>query len=139
MRLWRIVAITAALVAAGCTRPPAPVASSRSPPRAIAPAPSPARPAPPPSPHKQATQPIQLVGMSEADIQQLLGPPSQQADDGPAHTWTYRSSRCAIVLTLYFDISRNGFFALGRQVSGTDGSEKAEQRCLQRIQAGRAR
>jgi hypothetical protein len=79
---------------------------------------------------------IILVGASQAEIQSVLGEPSDRVEQGAGQSWTYRASHCKVDLTFFFDVSRNDFYALDRHIEGTDGSEKAAQRCLKQIREG---
>ena len=129
MAARRPAALAAALALAGCAHqppPPPPVAT-------IAP---PVRPKP--RPEQPQELPIELVGLNQADVKAILGAPADQTDQGTSQSWTYHAPHCTVALTFFFDVSRNGFFVLDRQVTGTNGSEKAAQRCLKQLRAARA-
>lgn len=130
--------VVMALLAAGCAHkpPPAPPPAQAKPdlpplPRAKPEAHAhPVPPAAPPGPD------IVLVGLSQSEIQSVLGDPADRVEQGAGQSWTYRAPHCKVELTFFFDVSRNDFYALDRHVEGTDGSEKAAQRCLRQIREG---
>jgi len=127
-------AAAAILLAGGCAHhqapPPAPT------PVAVEMPPIP-RPKPETRPHPPAppapSPDVNLVGLAKGDIEATLGEPAAKAEQGTSQSWTYRSQRCTVEVTLFLDVSRNDFYALDRRVDGTDGSEKAAQRCLKQI------
>jgi hypothetical protein len=105
---------------------PRPVASTA--PSGSAAAAAALRPTPAPAP------PVKVVGLSEAEVRHLLGPPAATATQGPAQTWTYRSAGCRVDIAFYYDVSRSNFFALSQQRQG--GGDGAD--CLGQIHgAGR--
>jgi hypothetical protein len=137
------------------TPPPAPVAAQRpppaQPPRMVTPRarPSPDRPmtasrgapvhteplpAPgtPPSPDSPRL-PTAVVGLSQDQVRGLLGAPAATAAHGTKQTWTYRSGSCSVEIAFYYDVTRNGFFALSHHAAGTGGGD-----CLSRILDARA-
>jgi hypothetical protein len=129
----------AALLASGCAHhpPPAPAPAPAAIDLPPLPRPKPethAHPAPPPAPSPD----IVLVGLNRADIEAALGEPSTLVEQGASQSWSYRGTRCKVELTLFFDVSRNDFYALDRRIDGTDGTEKAAQRCLKQIRDAHA-
>jgi hypothetical protein len=111
---FRVVfAVMTAAAVAGCDSlfPPAPTTSPAQPaapeaPRTVHVVPPPPRPAPAPAAE------IKLVGLSESEVQALLGPPSTAADQPPAKVWQYRAGNCAVDVYFYLDVGRNAFYAL---------------------------
>jgi hypothetical protein len=140
--------VTAALVA-GCESlfepappPPSPAPPAPAPeaPRAVRVVPPPPRPAPAPPSE------IKLVGLSEDEVQALLGPPSSATDQPPAKVWQYRAGNCAVDVYFYLDVGRNAFYALhydnpaptspGSPVQATVSAahdHDAADRCLTRV------
>lgn len=73
--------------------------------------------------------PVAVVGLSQQEVRRLLGPPETEAGQGPSQTWTYRAEDCAVAIGFFFDVTRNGFFALSeRSLAGGDTGA-----CLGRI------
>ena len=70
--------------------------------------------------------PLQLVGLSQSEVRQLLGPPTASSTKGAAVAWIYRHAGCTIEIAFYYDVTRNGFFALSQRSTG--GGEA--QACL---------
>lgn len=84
--------------------------------------------------HPAASQ-VQLVGLSEAKAEKILGTPEARADSGDAEIWTYRQGHCSLTLTFFLDVTHNEYKALSRAVTGTDGTEKQAQHCIRQIMA----
>jgi hypothetical protein len=83
----------------------------------------------PPAAAAPGSGPIRVVGLSQDAVRGLLGPPTAQFTQGPAQTWTYEGAGCRVEISFYYDVTRNGFFALSqRRPEGGDGSD-----CLARI------
>lgn len=123
-----------ALLASGCAHQPPPPAPK---PQASNLPPLP-RPKPEAHPHVAPPPPanpadIVLVGLDRTDIEAALGEPENRVEQGASQSWSYRGPHCKLEITLFFDVSRNDFYALDRRIDGTDGTEKAAQRCLRQI------
>jgi hypothetical protein len=105
------------------TMPEAP-ASPEAPPAAAAPAP----------PATPAALPTTVVGLSEDQVRARLGAPAATTDSGPAQTWTYRGDGCSLDIAFFFDVTRNGFFALSEHANA--GGDNLS--CLARLAAAHA-
>jgi hypothetical protein len=70
--------------------------------------------------------PLQLVGLSQSEVRRLLGPPTASSTKGAAVAWIYQHAGCTIEIAFYYDVTRNGFFALSQRSTG--GGEA--QACL---------
>ena len=57
-------------------------------------------------------EPVAVVGLSQDAVRRLLGAPTAEAREGPGRTWTYQGAGCAVVIGFFYDVTRNGFFAL---------------------------
>jgi hypothetical protein len=67
-----------------------------------------------------------LVGLSQPEVRQLLGPPTAISTKGAAVAWTYQHVGCTVEVAFYYDVMRNGFFALSQRRIGSG----EEQACL---------
>ncbi|MFY7959211.1 MAG: hypothetical protein ACOVVK_03965 [Elsteraceae bacterium] len=101
--------------------PPAPNVARPAPAPTTTPTPAPTRAAPAPPPV--------LVGLSEAEVEALLGPPVARATEGAGRSWRYGAGDCALTLFFFLDVSRNAFYALDQKVAGPD----APDACLRRV------
>lgn len=132
----------------GCqTEPPPPPAPAPTAAPAPAPAPPPKAtrvvpPPPPPAPTPAPPPDLKVVGLSQDEIQSLLGQPSTTADRPPAKVWQYRSGDCVVDIYFYLDVGRNAFYALhydspAPTSSGTTATavnaQDAADRCLYRV------
>lgn len=141
-----MIAAAAALALASCSSiekqfspPPKPTVSApKPPPRQPAPSVAkPATPAPvPPPPAVTVTPappppraPLSVIGLSEAEVEALLGPPEARATEGAGRTWRYGAGGCAATLFFFLDVSRNGFYVLDQKADGVDGAGA----CLRRV------
>ena len=142
-----VLAVALALPLAGCAllpprhRPPAPAASYHAPStaaqhhRALAAS----RPGSGgsaaaasrlhPAAASSSPAPVQVVGLSQDAVRRLLGAPAAEASQGPGQTWTYEAAGCRVEIGFFYDVTRNGFFALSERQS--DGGDAAA--CLGRI------
>jgi hypothetical protein len=101
--------------------PPADAAPATTPPAATPPAATPAAAVPsgaPPGPPSANPAPLQLVGLSQSEVRQLLGPPTASSTKGAAVAWIYQHAGCTIEIAFYYDVTRNGFFALSQRSTG---------------------
>jgi len=72
-----------------------------------------------PSPPAAPRAPTAVVGLSQDQVRGLLGAPAATAAHGAMQTWTYHSGACSLDIAFYYDVTRNGFFALSRHAAGT--------------------
>jgi len=111
-----------------------PAASPARIPRTTGPAPSPAQvrpaevPADPPPPEP-------LIGLDEAGIARLLGPPTEQAPRAPGKMWLYKKAGCTLDLSLYPDIQTRVYRTLAYEVSSDDNSDRGKRLCLSQLQS----
>ena len=159
--LWRAMSIALAVSVGACTAhqpvraPPAAVPAPE--PVAAAPAPQPqpqpAKPAPPKRAIKPvappavveappATPAIGVIGMSQDELRTALGEPAERIDQGPGQAWIYKTPSCTVEVMFFLDVTRNGYYALDRKVSGAapvDQNSPAERACYSEIQNARHR
>jgi hypothetical protein len=85
------------------------------------------------------SDPGRFVGMSDADISRLLGPPVRKKDTPPSRVWTYGSTSCEFDLFLYPEVGGNRYRALTykfRDQDLTDGDKRACIAGLLKVHAG---
>jgi hypothetical protein len=79
--------------------------------------------------HPSNAVPMNVLGLSQSDVRQLLGPPTTSSTKGAAQAWTYQLADCSVEIGFYYDVTRTGFFALSERLArGRD-----EQNCLSNI------
>lgn len=122
--------------------PPPPVTvRAEAPPAPDIVAPPPRKPRPavrrvaPPATPAPSDAPIVVVGVSRKELTMSLGEPAERIDRNPGQAWVYRASPCAVEVLFLLDVVRNDLFSIDRKVTGTDGTPRGEQQCLQRIKA----
>jgi hypothetical protein len=112
----------------------APTAASNAPPQPVrkrlAPKPPAATPAEP--------TPIVIVGLSRPELTKTLGDPAERADRNAGQAWVYHAGGCTLEVLFLFDVVRDDMFVIDRKLTGTDGSVRGEQQCLQHIRAAHA-
>ncbi len=144
----RILGVAASVMLAACetltpdqSPPPPPVMARVEQPAAPAVVPPPPRKPKPvarrtaPATPAPSNAPIVLVGLSRQELQTTLGQPAERLDRTPGQAWVYRASPCAVEVLFLLDVVRNDLFSIDRKVTGTDGTPRGEQQCLQRIKA----
>jgi len=85
-----------------------------------------------------------LVGLNFAQIQSLLGEPSDRGEKPPGKVWTYSNDSCVLNVFFYADINTREFRALTyevasgntRQTDPTKLDEEASDQCLQQLKPG---
>jgi hypothetical protein len=73
--------------------------------------------------------PMQLVGLTENEIQVLLGRPSIVDENPPARTWRYRRGTCTLTLALYPDVQTRIYRALTYEVTSDDPTRSTDKSC----------
>jgi len=81
--------------------------------------------------------PAQLVGLSEAEIQNLMGRPSLMDDRPPAKTWRYLRGGCTLTLALYPDVETRIFRALTYEVTSDDPANATDKHCRVQFSAAK--
>jgi len=79
----------------------------------------------------------QIIGLSQDDIRKTWGEPKERIAHGAGEAWVYKNSRCTLEIVFFLDVTRNGYYALDRKISGTDGTDTAARACLAEIQNAR--
>ena len=74
--------------------------------------------------------PDRLVGLSEVEAMNLLGPPVDKAESPPSRVWTYRSQTCDVKLFFYPEVGGAAFRALTYQISEQGASDATHIDCL---------
>jgi hypothetical protein len=98
-------------------RPHSSASSIPSGPAAVGPAPPQGQSLPDAAAAEPSPVPMQLVGLSQSEVRQLLGPPTTSSTKGAAQSWTYQRADCSIEIAFYYDLTRNGFFALSQRLA----------------------
>ena len=124
---------------------PEPVMTEPEPQPTVMPTPKPqhvarAKPAAPPAPpatKPETETPVAVIGLSQDDVRRAYGDPKERIDQGPSQAWIYKNATCTVEILFFLDVTRNGYYALDRKVSGTDGSDAANRACFLEIQNAR--
>jgi hypothetical protein len=78
---------------------------------------------------------VHLIGLDEAHLQALLGPPTVQEDRAPGKTWKYRNGRCTLNLSLYPDVETRVFHTLSYEVTSDDHTDEGKRLCMVELQS----
>lgn len=92
---------------------------------AIVPEQTPPAAAPPPE-----AAPVRLIGLDEAELVALLGPPNQREDHAPGKLWRYRLANCTLTVSLYPEVRTSTFRALSYEVAINDDSANHKYGCF---------
>lgn len=72
---------------------------------------------PPVEQPSQAIDPAKLVGLTQDQTRELIGPPTAVRDEPPAVVWTYGSAGCGLDVFFYLDLGSQTFKALTYEVT----------------------
>jgi len=78
----------------------------------------------------QAIAPERLVGMSEADIERLIGAPAGIREEPPAVVWSYSSMHCGLNVFFYMDMASQTFRALTYELKPSAPGGLSGSACL---------
>ncbi len=87
------------------------------------------RPAPVKPGSKAPANPEELVGLDEDGVRKLLGSPANTRNDGAARILTYRTSRCALDVILFFDVNAGNLRVLSYQLDEGRARPAVDKRC----------
>jgi hypothetical protein len=83
------------------------------------------------TPAEAATQGVdRMIGLNEAEIETVLGPPMLQEDRAPTKLWVFRSRTCTINVTLYPDVETRQFHALSYEVTSDAHTAERTRQCV---------
>ena len=71
-----------------------------------------------------------LIGLSETEIESVLGTPMLQEDRAPTKLWVFRSRNCTINVTLYPDVETRQFHALSYEVTSDVHTAERTRQCI---------
>jgi|SRR5579871_236820 len=74
--------------------------------------------------------PDRLVGLSEADATNLLGPPVEKSDAPPSRVWTYRSQTCDVKLFFYPEVGGTTYRTLTYEIDDRDPADTTHGACV---------
>jgi hypothetical protein len=74
--------------------------------------------------------PDRLVGLSEVDATNLLGPPVEKADSPPSRVWTYRSQTCDVKLFFYPEVGGTTYRTLTYEINDRDPADTTHGGCV---------
>lgn len=82
-----------------------------------------------------ALDPKQLIGLDQANTENLLGKPDEIREGHPATVWHYRSTSCTLDLFFYLDLGSRTFRTLAYDVNATKqpGNQRAIKACAGQI------
>jgi hypothetical protein len=108
---------------------------ARKPPQPAAPGPSSgaAQPMPVAPVEEILPRPPVVVGLTRDGLVQQFGPPVAEREAAPARVLEFGGNDCRLAAYLYFDTTRNDFYALQYEVNGLPAPHDAVDRCLSRI------
>ncbi|NIR59334.1 MAG: hypothetical protein GWO02_07340, partial [Gammaproteobacteria bacterium] len=77
--------------------------------------------------------PDQLIGLSQAETEALLGVPKWKEEAAPAEVWHYASGNCTLKVFFYLDLASSTYRALVYEVKDHDESDHAKRLCFAQI------
>lgn len=73
---------------------------------------------------------LNLVGLDQTQVAQVLGPPMSETDKAPGKVWRYWNSRCTVDVSLYLDVHSRAYRVLAYEVTNHDYSAGGRGKCL---------
>jgi hypothetical protein len=87
-----------------------------------------------------AAPPVNLVGLGEQQLRELLGPPASEEERPPGKLWRYGKGGCNLNVSLYPDVQSRKFGTLTYEVKTNDDTDEGKRACLAELQSrGRSR
>jgi len=74
--------------------------------------------------------PDRLVGLSESEATNLLGPPAEKADAPPSRVWTYHSDTCDVKLFFYPEVGGSTYRTLTYEINDRDPADTTHGGCV---------
>lgn len=78
---------------------------------------------------------INIIGKSEAEVRDLLGPPVTVEERPPGKIWRYREGRCTLEVQLYPDVETRQFGTLAYEVRSDDNTDEGNRACLAQLRS----
>jgi len=78
---------------------------------------------------------VNLVGKSESQIRDMLGPPSSEEDRAPGKVWRYRDGHCTVDVQFFPDVQTRQFGTLAYEVKSDDNSDEGKRTCMAQLRA----
>ena len=78
----------------------------------------------------QPVDPNRLIGLTEKDATNLLGPPAEKMDSPPSRVWTYRSVGCDVKLFFYPEVGGATYRSLTYQIDDRDPADEGYRGCV---------
>lgn len=88
-----------------------------------------------PVPVAQPASPVSVMGLSQQQVEMLLGPPMERTDMAPAQAWRYHDDRCTLELFFYIDVKSRIFRTLSYDVVSHESDASASRRCLAELES----
>tara|TARA_Y100001936_G_scaffold253253_1_gene316830 strand:- start:30036 stop:30533 length:498 start_codon:yes stop_codon:yes gene_type:complete len=80
-------------------------------------------------------EPKKLVGLTQAQVRNMIGAPVTIVDSPPSTVWSYRSTNCALDVFFFLDVGSKTFRALTFDLKGPAKKSAASQLCLGKLRA----
>jgi hypothetical protein len=81
------------------------------------------------------SSPAGVIGLTQQQVELLLGPPMEQTDMAPAQAWRYRGDRCTLELYFYIDVKSRIFRTLSYDMIPREADAGARRRCLAELKS----
>ena len=83
----------------------------------------------------ESTPSVNLIGKSEGELRELLGPPRIVEERAPGKTWRYRDGQCTLDIQLYPDVQTRQFGTLAYEVKSDDNTDEGNRACLAQLRS----
>ncbi len=79
--------------------------------------------------------PEQVIGLTQTEMVELLGPPAEQEDRAPAKVWHYAGRSCSVSVIFYPEVESLTWRALNLEIEERGNRPASEPVCLGEIAA----
>ncbi len=83
--------------------------------------------------------PEQVMGLDDAALEALIGPPGLRRDEPPAQVWQYRGETCVLDVFLYLDDEAQPHRVVYYEIRGDGDGALARRRCFRALLQGHGR
>ncbi|WP_298724026.1 hypothetical protein [uncultured Ferrovibrio sp.] len=78
---------------------------------------------------------IDLAGLREEELIDLLGAPTATESKPPAKIWRYNAAKCHLNVSFYPDVQTRVFRILSYEVTGNDSTDQGKRQCWSELRS----
>lgn len=74
--------------------------------------------------------PDALLGLTEAELIDLIGPPEERRESPPSRTWVYALPTCRLEISMFPDVRTNVYYSLAYSFQATAENTANDRECV---------